>query len=124
MAEMGYELNEETTERDFLRYMNIGVHITKKVINGKVLRYMDELAEFVPQSKKHPDGVNVLFSQHITKDGIREFWTGEPSKMLQRKLYNERDHALSEQEWPHIPESKPRREILYPDLYKAAHNKK
>lgn len=124
MAEMGYELNEETTERDFLRYMNIGVHITKKVINGKVLRYMDELAEFVPQSKKHPDGVNVLFSQHITKDGIREFWTGEPSKMLQRKLYNERDHALSEQEWPHIPESNPRREILYPDLYKAAHNKK
>lgn len=121
MAEMGYDLNEETTERDFLRYMDIGVHLTKKVIGGRVLRYADEIAEFVPVSKEHPEGTNVLFSQHITKDGVREFWTGRPSEGLQRKLYDERDHELTEKEWPLIPKNKKHREILYKDLFLKAH---
>lgn len=94
MAQMGYDLNEETTERDFLRYMHIGVHLTKKVINGHVFRYADEIAEFTPLSKAHPEGTNVLLKQHLRNDGIREYWTGAPTASLQEKLYNERDKTL------------------------------
>lgn len=104
MCESGdFKVNEEALERDFLRYIHIGVHLTKKVINGKVIRYADEISEFVPISKEHPNGINVLFQQHIRKDGIREYWTGKPSEALQQKLYTERDYPLKcepiEKEW-------------------------
>lgn len=113
MAKMGYEINEESTERDFLRYMDIGVHITKKIINGHVIRYADEIAEFVPISKEHPNGINVLLSQHITKQGVREYWSGSPSPLLQQKLYNERDKELTQDEWRTIPKKNKIREKIY-----------
>ena len=123
-----FKVNEEALERDFLRYIDIGVHLTKKVINGTVIRYADEIAEFVPISKEHPNGVNILFKQHITKKGVREFWTGAPSEALQEKLYNERDAVLQCKpfedswrktgtpkgvEWPIIPKDEKIREQLY-----------
>jgi len=64
------------------------------VINGHVFRYADEIAEFTPLSKAHPDGTNVLLKQHLRNDGIREYWTGAPTASLQEKLYNERDKKL------------------------------
>ncbi len=95
MCESGpYKMNEENLERDFLRYMDIGVHLTKKTINGNVIRYADEIAEFVPVSKKYPLGTNILFKQHVDHNGYRTYWTGKPSKKLQEKLYNERDYEL------------------------------
>lgn len=118
MAEMGFKLNEEATERDFLRYMHIGVHITKKVFNGHVIRYCDEIAEFVPRSKEHPDGTNILFKQHITHTGVREFWTGCPSADLQDKIYQERDAKLSEKEWPLYPKERIIREQIYDKNFK------
>lgn len=104
MCESGdFKVNEEALERDFLRYIDIGVHLTKKVFNGTVIRYADEIAEFVPISKEHPNGINVLFHQHITQEGVREYWTGKPTEMLQQKLYNERDKVLQckpfQKEW-------------------------
>lgn len=116
MASMGYNINEANTERDFLRYMDIGVHLTKKVINGRVIRYIDEIAEFVPKDDKHPDGINVLMHQHITKHGVREIWTGRPSEGLQEKIYNERDVKLSETEWPLYPKGHGYSELIYPEL--------
>ena len=112
MAQIGYDLNEETTERDFLRYMHIGVHLTKKVIDGKVFRYADEVAEFVP-TDINPNGTNVLLKQHLRNDGVREYWTGEPSDMLQEKLYNERDKQLTHDEWPLITKDHIVRQQLY-----------
>lgn len=111
MAEMGFKLNEEATERDFLRYMHIGVHITKKVFNGHVIRYCDEIAEFVPRSV-NSTGTNILFKQHIRHDGIREFWTGRPSADLQEKIYLERDKELTKEEWPLIPKNTVREKLF------------
>ena len=114
MAKMGFEVNEENEERDFLRYMHIGVHLTKKVIDGHVYRYADEIAEFVPRSKEHPLGVNVLLHQHLRQDGVREIWTGRPTKDLQRRIYNETDHTLTEDLWPQLgDEDHPLQEQLY-----------
>lgn len=119
MCESGdFKVNEEALERDFLRYMHIGVHLTKKVIDGTVIRYADQIAEFVPESKEHPNGINILFQQHIRKDGVREYWTGRPSEALQEKIYNERDRELSEKEWPLIPKDNQVRELIYHDLAK------
>lgn len=140
MCESGdFKVNEDNLERDFLRYIDIGVHLTKKVINGTVIRYADEICEFVPESKEHPNGTNILFKQHIRKDGVREYWTGAPSEKLQTKLYNERDSELKcakfqkewlktgtpkNVEWPIIPKEHKVKEILYKDLYYAAHPEK
>lgn len=102
MAKMGYDLDEASTERDFLRYMDIGMHLTKKVVKGHVFRYLDEIAEFVPVDEQHPEGINVLFSQHLTSKGVREYWTGRPSQALQEKFYRENDVMLDEKHWPEI----------------------
>ena len=115
MSKMGFEIDEESTERDFLRYMHIGIHLTRKEINGHIIRYIDEIAEFVPLDV-NPRGVNVLFKQHITATGIREYWTGSPSPDLQAKIYDERDRELSEEEWPVYKmdgHKWPKRERLY-----------
>lgn len=115
MSKMGFEIDEDSTERDFLRYMHIGIHLTRKEINGRIIRYIDEIAEFVPLDE-NPRGVNVLFKQHITSTGIREYWTGAPSADLQEKIYNERDRELSEEEWPIYKmdgHKWPKRERLY-----------
>lgn len=128
MARIKYDLNEEATERDFLRYMHIGVHLTKKVINGKVFRYADEISEFTPITPENPNGINILLKQHLRKDGIREYWTGAPTKALQQKFYDERDKILvckpltpewrkngtpKEIEWPIIPEKHKIRQRLF-----------
>ena len=88
------------------------------MIDGTVIRYADQIAEFVPESKEHPNGINILFQQHIRKDGVREYWTGRPSEALQEKIYNERDRELSEKEWPLIPKDNQVRELIYHDLAK------
>lgn len=104
MASTEYALNEQSTERDFLNYMHIGIHLRKRDLeNGSVIRYIDEIAEFVPVSDKHPNGINVLFHQHVSAKGVREVWTGRPSEYLQDKIYSERDSYLSEQEWKEYP---------------------
>lgn len=112
MSKMGFSIDEESTERDFLRYMHIGIHLTRKSINGRIIRYIDEIAEFVPLDES-PTGTNILFKQHITADGIREYWTGAPSAALQEKIYNERDKELTSTEWPIYPAGEKIRERIY-----------
>lgn len=99
MASMGYNINEEKTERDFLRYMHIGIHLTKQFVplgNGRsrIMRYVDEIAEFVPESSKYPDGINVLLKQHIGRDGMRSCWLGAPSEKLKDQIFRQTDINL------------------------------
>ena len=90
MSSMGYHLDEESVEKDFLRYMHLGVHIRKKIINGFVYRYCDELAEFVPKSEKYPNGINPLFTQFISLDAegkIHRHWkVGQPTDKLKDQI--------------------------------------
>ena len=114
MASTEYSLNEVTTERDFLNYMHIGIHLCKRDLqNGTVIRYIDEIAEFVPVSKEHPNGINVLLHQHVSANGMREVWTGRPTQYLQDKIYSERDQYLSESEWKEIPKDKMLKDRLF-----------
>lgn len=64
----------KTLEGELLDYMDIGIHLSAKQLpvklsNGKIIyhtfRFMDEMAEFLPKSKKYPDGVNPLFKQEV-----------------------------------------------------------
>lgn len=97
MSSIGYpNVNEELLEGDFLSYIHIGVHIRKKVVNGRVFRFLDELAEFVPRSEEHPDGINVLYEQRFDKDGIYHWKTYEPSPKILKLVRDELDLKL---EW-------------------------
>lgn len=94
MSSLGFDVDEKLLEEDFLRYMHLGVHIKKKIINGHVLRYLDELAEFVPRSDESPDGVHVLYKANVTKKGIRRYKTYEPTAKFAELIFDETDEKL------------------------------
>lgn len=118
MIQTGYDnLSTSMLERDFRQFMNIGIHLTKRSFHGYVIRYIDEIAEFVPVSKKYPRGTNVLFHQHIDQRGIRTYYTQPPSAKLQRKLEEERDFKLQKSEWPIYDREHAQREIIDHELH-------
>lgn len=46
MCASGFKINESAVEEDINKYFDFGVHIKKVVINGKVIRYLNEIVEF------------------------------------------------------------------------------
>jgi pilus assembly protein CpaF len=72
MCATGYNINEEMVADDIVRYVDFGIHIKKTVIDGRVIRYLNEMVEF------SPEGTKTLYSQTlINGEFIRE--TGEIS---------------------------------------------
>lgn len=75
----------EQLKDDLYTYLNIGVHITRKVVNGKVYRYADNICEFgdpnetYPGTDKliYPHGIHTLYSCELiaeedSKGNIRD----------------------------------------------------
>lgn len=48
MMKIGYTIDEESVLSDIYNYFQLGVHIEKATINGKVVRYLSEVVEFRP----------------------------------------------------------------------------
>lgn len=48
MMKIGYSIDEESVLSDIYNYFQLGVHIEKATINGKVIRYLSEVVEFRP----------------------------------------------------------------------------
>lgn len=120
MIQTGYDnLSTSMLERDFRQFMDIGIHLTKRSFHGYVIRYIDEIAEFVPVSEKYPRGINVLFHQHIDQRGIRTYYTQPPSAKLQKKLEEERDFKLQKSEWQIYDQEHAQQEIIDHDLNTA-----
>ena len=46
MCASGFKINENAVEEDINRYFDFGVHIKKTVVDGKVIRYLNEIVEF------------------------------------------------------------------------------
>ena len=98
MSSIGYpNVNEELLEEDFLSYIHLGIHIKKKIVNGRVFRFVDELSEFVPRSKAHPNGINMLYEQRLSEDGIFYWKTHEQTSKLTKLVRDELDFDLK---WP------------------------
>lgn len=53
----------EQLKDDLFTYLNIGVHITRKVVNGKVYRYADNICEFGDPEETYP-GTDELVYPH------------------------------------------------------------
>lgn len=111
MSAMGYKFNEEMLDRDILNYINIGIHLSLKAnYHGRKLRYIDQIVEYVPRSEKYPDGINVLFQQHIDKDGYRTYWMNDATDKLKDHIYRELDEKL---QYPTIPKDSPKKEKVF-----------
>lgn len=48
MMKIGYTIDEESVLEDIYNYFQLGCHIEKAQINGKVVRYLSEVVEFRP----------------------------------------------------------------------------
>jgi pilus assembly protein CpaF len=48
MMKIGYSIDEESVLSDIYNYFQFGVHIEKAQINGKMVRYLNEVVEFRP----------------------------------------------------------------------------
>lgn len=124
MIQTGYSnLETDLLERDFRQFMDIGIHLTKRIFHGRVVRYIDDIAEFVPISKEHPDGVNTLFHQHIDQAGFRTYWTQAPTKKLQQKIIEQRDVPISKKEWHVTGEDHKKQELIDKDLNADYHKR-
>ena len=67
MSSLGdFKIDIDSLRDDFVRYMDLGIHIEKKVFSdNSLLRYVDEIAEFDPESgnKIHP-----IFQQTVLEE--------------------------------------------------------
>ncbi|EAC6260332.1 type II/IV secretion system protein, partial [Listeria monocytogenes] len=80
MSKMGYKVDEKSYLDNVYKYFQIGAHIKKRRINGKMVRYLSELVEY---QENHT--VKVLFRAKETVDGF-VYTYGEISEDLQQKL--------------------------------------
>lgn len=51
MAKMGYQVDEKSLKEDIYRYFQFGFHIKKKKINGKTVRFLSEIVEYLDGEK-------------------------------------------------------------------------
>ncbi|MGP9043220.1 CpaF/VirB11 family protein [Cytobacillus kochii] len=51
MAKMGYDIDEKALMDDIYRYFHLGVHVKKKKIHGKTVRYLSEVVEYLEGGK-------------------------------------------------------------------------
>lgn len=63
MAKMGYQVDEKSLKEDIYRYFQFGVHIKKKRINGKMVRYLSEVVEYLEGGK-----INKIFEAQEIND--------------------------------------------------------
>ncbi|EMF0203583.1 Flp pilus assembly complex ATPase component TadA, partial [Enterococcus hirae] len=83
MCASKFSINEDIVSEDIYRYFDFGVHIKKTIIDGKVIRYLNEIVEFTP------DGANTLFKQTIVEGNFVQ-------KNLLKNISNEFKERLSE----------------------------
>lgn len=63
MSKLGYQIDEKSFEADIYRYFDFGVHIKKKKIDGKTVRYLSEIVEYME------DGTTItLFEMKVEYD--------------------------------------------------------
>lgn len=68
MCSTGFSIDEAALEEDIYNYFDFGVHIKKVVINGKVIRYLNEIVEY------SLNGAHTVFRQvYINNTFKREF---------------------------------------------------
>ena len=51
MAKQGYQVDEKALKEDIYRYFDFGIHIRKKKVNGKTVRYLSEIVEYLEGEK-------------------------------------------------------------------------
>lgn len=63
MAQQGYQVNEKSLKDDIYRYFDFGVHIKSKKINGKTVRYLSEIVEYIEGGE-----ANTVFEMKVRGD--------------------------------------------------------
>ncbi|MEG0857393.1 MAG: CpaF/VirB11 family protein [Terrisporobacter sp.] len=63
MAKQGYQVEEAPLRGDIYRYFDFGIHIKMKKINGKTVRYLSEIVEYLDGEK-----ANTVFEMKVEGD--------------------------------------------------------
>lgn len=79
MAKMGYQVSEESLEKDVRRYFDFGIHIERTEYNGEIIRYLSEIVEF------NEDGDKTIFEQTFY-DGVFKTQTYELSDTIKQRF--------------------------------------
>lgn len=80
MSKMGYKVDEKSYLDNVYKYFQIGAHIKKRRINGKMVRYLSELVEY-----EEDHSIRILFKATETEKGF-DYQYGQLSLELQHKL--------------------------------------
>ncbi|EAE8116654.1 type II/IV secretion system protein [Listeria monocytogenes] len=80
MSKMGYKVDEKSYLDNVYKYFQIGAHIKKRRINGKMVRYLSELVEY-----EEDHSIRILFKATETEKGF-DYQYGQLSQELQHKL--------------------------------------
>ena len=96
MAKQGYQFDEKALRDDIYRYLDFGIHIKKKKINGKTIRYLSEVVEYLEGEK-----TNTIFEMEVIEDKFIPK-TGTFSNDFMKKLV---EYGSSLKELPDSKES-------------------
>ncbi|GAF66461.1 type II/IV secretion system protein [Bacillus sp. TS-2] len=80
MAKTGYQFDEHSFLDDIYRYFDFGVHIKKKKVNGKTIRYLTEVVEFLE------DGTANTVFERIDRMGKVTYKTYDLSDEFKNKV--------------------------------------
>lgn len=80
MMKIGYQIDEKSVLEDIYNYFRFGVHIEKTEINGKVIRYLSEIVEYMPNQT-----ALTVFKQ-VRKGNVITSYKGEYSKFFQDQI--------------------------------------
>ncbi|TPR14958.1 hypothetical protein DY052_05910 [Apilactobacillus timberlakei] len=85
-------LDVKRARLEFLETMHVGLHLSKKVINGSTYRYLDELSVFVPESDEHPFGTIPIYQAKLHNDLTRTCKTFEMPDKITELISKELDN--------------------------------
>ncbi|WP_195336927.1 CpaF/VirB11 family protein [Paraclostridium bifermentans] len=63
MVKEGHQVDEKALSENIYRYFNFGIHIKRKRINGKMVRYLSEIVEYLEGEK-----TNTVFEMKVRGD--------------------------------------------------------
>lgn len=80
MMKIGYEIDEHSVLEDIYNYFQFGIHIEKTEINGKIVRYLSEIVEYLPDKT-----ATTIFKQDREGNKFIQH-TGQCSDLFSKKL--------------------------------------
>lgn len=86
-------LDKESAKAEFRDCIHLGLHISRKTIDGNIIRYLDELSAFTQPCEEYPDGVIPIYKAKVHNDMTRTCKTFKMPDFIVEQLKDELEYT-------------------------------